>query len=147
MAAITSTFNKFDSATLDENAKFGTTPATISVSGIFGSIKDLGAAANGHYNLYVDVSTALATAGNAVILTIQGGNASDLSDAVCLGAMPFGDLTVTGEAADNAGNEKLILPFNNNREGTVFRYLRVWCVVVGSGTLIVNQAFYTQRPA
>lgn len=142
MAAITNTYNNYDSRTLDEQSKFGSTPATVTTSAAFGSAITVGAA-RGYWEAWIDISTALATAGNGHVICVQGSNDA-FTTPINLGYWVVGDTTIIGQA-DDAGDERVRIPFCNFREGTVYKAIRIYLVQVGSGSTVVNQAYLTQR--
>ena len=151
MAAVTSTYNQFDGRMLDVETQLAdtqtvTTSAALQVSSA-DKILDVGA---GHLNAdaVFDISTVDATTGDEQsVVLIQGSNSATFASGIVnLAAQLFGDSTKTGESSDNLGNERLVMPFSNVREGTTYRYIRGY--VLNSGTspsLIVNKGWLTNR--
>lgn len=146
MAAITNTYGGYDGRTIDSQATFGTTPAAITTSAAFGSQIDVGAA-RGRWDVIVDVSTVNVATGDISILIVQGGTVSGFGSGTikALVALPFGDTASIGNSADDAGDERVKLSFENFREGTTFRYLRIYVASAGSPSMTINQAFLTPR--
>ena len=85
--------------------------------------------------LIIDVSAILTTAGNGVTFILQGANTSFSTDIVNLATLPLGDVTLlTLQTADSVTG-RYIVPFTNEVPlGTVKRYLRLYMLVVASGT-------------
>lgn len=138
MAALTNSYADYDQRTLDDATKFGTTPATVTTSAAFGSAVTVGAARM-FFDVLIDLSTVLATAGNGHIICVQGSNDA-FSTPINLAYWVVGDTTLIGQA-DDAGDERVLIRCCNFREGTTYTAVRVYLVQVSSGSTIVNQAF------
>lgn len=151
MAAITSTYNPYDSFLVDVNLQLAdtqtvTTGGALTVASV-ARILDVGAGAF-KGEVMADISTVDATTGDELSLFIvQGSNSSSFASGIVnLAIAAFGDSSKTAESADNLGDERIILPLSNVREGTTYRYIRAY--VLGTGTtpsMIVNQAYLGPR--
>lgn len=89
-----------------------------------------------------DVS-AIDTASNdeGYTLQVQGSNSpSFASGIVALATKQLGDATVTGNSADT-GVGRYEIPFQNEENGVVYRYLRLRYVIVGTTPSINFTAF------
>ncbi len=93
-------------------------------------------------DLVIDVTALLATASNGVEIYLQG-TATDSTfgtdtNIVELAVYPLlGDVAARRTDANKADDAigRFVLPFRNERGGQVYRYLRVYTLVVASGTV------------
>ena len=94
-----------------------------------------------------DLGAVTATAGVAGAMVVQGSNSSTFANTVVtLGCMPVGDTASIGESADDAGAARYVIPFENQKKGVTYRYLR--CGVLGIGatsSVDVDFAYIAKR--
>jgi hypothetical protein len=151
MAAITNTYAKYDSRTFDVQFQLAdtqtvTTSAAMTVSSS-AKIVNVGAA---HFkgDAVFDVSTVDNTEGDDVSrILIQGSNSATFATGnVNLAERSFGDAALTGETSDNLGDERLVVPFENIREGTIYQYIRGYVLAAGTGpSMIINIGYVSPR--
>jgi len=151
MAAITgSIYPQFDGRLTDANLQLAdqqtiTTSAGCTVGGS-ARVLDMGAA---HYkaDAVFDIGTVSGATGDFSYLLIQGSNSATFASGnVNLAARLYGDTASIGESADDAGNSRAIIPFENVKNGTTYRYLRAYVLAGGSTkSMVVNGGFVSQR--
>lgn len=97
-------------------------------------------------NVYIDVTALLATAGNGIEIYVQGtesdatfGTDTNIEELTVLPLI--GDVAARRTDANKSddvvttGRGRYILPIRNERNGRIFRYLRIYTLVVSSGTI------------
>ncbi len=97
-----------------------------------------------YFKLVLDFTALLATASNAVEVYVQGspdatfGTAGNIEELIATGTL--GDIVARRTDADavddlvTTGRGRLVYYFRNEKNGRVFRYLRIYTLVVASGT-------------
>lgn len=136
----------YDSATLLKDAGAVTADAAGTVGGS-AQILDVGQARlNGH--AVIDVSAIDITTGDeGYTLKMQGSSSSTFaSDVVQLAALQLGDSTVTGNSADTTTG-RFELPFTNEQDGVIYRYVRIYTDVAGTTPSINYTARLVKSPA
>lgn len=136
----------YDTAMALADTQTVTTSAALQVSSA-DQILDLGAA---HFqgDAVFDIGAVDVTTGDeSSKLLIQGSNSATFaSGVVTLAAALFGDSTITGDSADRTGSERVVIPFENVRAGTVYRYLRGYVLAAGtSPSIVVTRGWVSPR--
>jgi hypothetical protein len=85
------------------------------------------------------------TGDESYILQVQGSNSSTFaSTVVALASKQLGGATATGNTADT-GTGRFEIPFSNEENGVVYRYLRLRYVIAGTTPSINLTAFVAQQ--
>lgn len=97
--------------------------------------------------LVIDVSAVeIATGDEIYTVSLEGSNiAAMTSGSVCLAKKVFGNLVVPMDAALSAAG-RYVVPFRNEENGTIFRYVRLSTLVAGDVATGINfSAFIGKR--
>lgn len=111
-----------------------------------GSILDLGAGLVDGY-LVVDLSACEVANGDEIYtVSLEGSNVAAMdSGSVCLAKKVFGNLVVPMDAALSAAG-RYVIPFRNEENGTLFRYVRLSTLVAGTIATGINfSAFIAKK--
>ncbi|WP_020160524.1 hypothetical protein [Methylobacter marinus] len=103
-----------------------------------GDILDLGAGfVEG--NLVIDLSACeIATGDEIYTVSLEASNVAAMtSGSVCLAKKVFGNLVVPMDAALSAAG-RYVIPFRNEENGTLFRYVRLSTLVAGTVATGIN---------
>lgn len=97
-----------------------------------GDILDLGSGLVDGY-LVLDVTAVETGSGNEIFtISLEGSNVAAMSSgSVCLAKKVFGNLVVPMDAALSAAG-RYVVPFRNEENGTIFRYVRLSTLIAGS---------------
>lgn len=142
--------HQFDINLLMKDAGLIAADGATAVSSV-AKILDTGSAvAEYHADLVVDVTAIeIATGDEHYEIVVQGSSSSTFASAVtCLSSLRIGDgsalATLLGAAGvtvdDSTG--RYILPFRNEKNGTIYRYVRVWVSVTGAIATGINFTAY-----
>lgn len=103
-----------------------------------GSILDLGSGLVEGY-LVVDLSACeIATGDEIYTVSLEGSNVAAMtSGSVCLAKKVFGNLVVPMDAALSAAG-RYVIPFRNEENGTLYRYVRLSTLVAGTIATGIN---------
>lgn len=103
-----------------------------------GSILDLGSGLVDAY-LVIDLSACeIATGDEIYTVSLEGSNVADMtSGSVCLAKKVFGNLVVPMDAALSAPG-RYVIPFRNEENGTLYRYVRLSTLVAGTVATGIN---------
>jgi hypothetical protein len=96
--------------------------------------------------LVVDVSACeVATGDEKYTIHLEGSNVAAMSSgSVSLAAFFMGNLTAPMDAATGTG--RFVIPFTNEQNGTVYRYVRLYTLVAGDIATGINySAFVAKR--
>ena len=103
-----------------------------------GTILDLGSGfVEG--DVVIDLSACeIATGDEIYTVSLEGSNVAAMtSGSVCLGKKVFGNLVVPMDAALSAAG-RYVIPFRNEENGTLYRYVRLSTLVVGTIATGIN---------
>jgi hypothetical protein len=134
----------FDKATELKDAGLVAATAVATVASV-AKILDLGAGVvKGHVVLDV-TAVEVATGDESYRVEIQGSNSSTFASGIVILAMVhMGDSSVTFESADS-GTGRFIVPVRNEKNGTVYRYMRINTRVAGTIATGINfSGFFTK---
>lgn len=103
-----------------------------------GTILDLGAGLVDGY-LVVDMTACeIATGDEIYTISLEGSNVAAMtSGSVCLAKKVFGNLVVPMDAALSTAG-RYIIPFRNEENGTIYRYVRLSTLVAGTIATGIN---------
>jgi hypothetical protein len=110
-------------------------------------ILDLGSATAEFAGDLVIDTTAVETASGDELYTIlvEGSSSASFASGIdTLAAIPIGHLTpkTGGSDVTDGATGRYILPFRNERNGTIYRYIRVYTVVAGTIATGINYTAY-----
>ncbi len=155
MAAISNLYPDMLGYTFDKNLQLADTqtitaagPTQTQVASSNAKVDVGGANTIRHYDAVCDISTVDATTGDErTTIIIQGSNSATFASGnFNLGERTFGDSTTCGESADNVGNERVVIPFCNWRNGTIYQYIRAAVLQAGTTpSVIINQIFLAPK--
>jgi len=128
----------YDNALLLKSAGLVASTATES------TILDLGDGLVEGY-LIIDVSAVeVATGDEKYTVHLEGSNVAAMtSGSVTLANMPLGNLTAPADAATGTG--RFVIPFRNEQNDTIYRYVRVYTLVAGTIATGINFAAFIAR--
>lgn len=97
-------------------------------------------------DVVVDVSAVeIATGDERYTVLVQGSNSSSFASGIAiLAAMPIGDGSTIATAFGSSGVDvddttgRFVIPFRNERNGTNYRYIRLWTDVAGTIATGIN---------
>jgi len=111
-----------------------------------GTIIDLGAGfVEGH--VVIDLSACEIASGDEIYtVSLEGSNVAAMtSGSVCLAKKVFGNLVVPMDAALSAAG-RYVLPFRNEENGTLYRYVRLSTLIAGNIATGINfSAFIAKK--
>lgn len=95
--------------------------------------------------LVLDVSAVeVATGDEKYTVHLEGSNVAAMSSgSVTLANIPLGNLTAPADAATGTG--RFAVPFRNEQNGTVYRYVRVYTLVAGTIATGINFAAFIAK--
>ena len=96
--------------------------------------------------LVLDVSAVEVATGDEKYTThLEGSNVADMSSgSVTLANIPMGNATAPADAATGVG--RFVVPFRNEQNGTIYRYVRLYTLVAGTVATGINfTAFLAKR--
>ena len=107
-----------------------------------GAILDLGAGLVDGY-LVFDVSAVEVASGDEIYtISLEGSTVAAMtSTSVCLAKKVFGNLVVPMDAALSAAG-RYVVPFRNEENGTIYRYVRLSTLVAGAIATGINFACF-----
>lgn len=109
------------------------------------TILDLGAGIVDGF-LVLDVSAVEVADGNEIyLICLEGSNVAAMtSGSVCLAQIEMGNATAPADADTTTG--RYVVPFRNEQNGTVYRYVRLYTEVAGTVATGINYlAFIAKR--
>lgn len=98
--------------------------------------------------LVIDVSAVeVASTDEIYLVCLEGSNVAAMSSgSVCLSQIEMGNATAPADADTSTG--RFIVPFRNEQNGTIYRYVRIYTEVAGSVATGINfSAFIAPRVA
>lgn len=128
----------YDNALLLKDAGLVAASAAATVGGV-AKVLDLGGQGRIDTRAVIDVTAVEFDSDNELFtVCIQGSNSATFASGVVnLAEKRFGALETTGESADSATG-RYELPFTNDCDGTIYEYIRVYTVVVGTIATGIN---------
>ena len=109
------------------------------------TILDLGAGIVDGF-LVLDVSAVEVADGNEIyLICLEGSNVAAMtSGSVCLAQIEMGNATAPADADTTTG--RYVVPFRNEQNGTIYRYVRLYTEVAGTVATGINYlAFIAKR--
>lgn len=97
--------------------------------------------------IVIDMTACEIASGNEIYtISLEGSNVAAMdSGSVCLAKKVFGNLVVPMDAALSASG-RYVIPFRNEENGTIFRYVRLSTLVAGTIATGINfSAFLAKR--
>lgn len=109
------------------------------------TILDLGDGGIVDANLVLDVSAVeVATGDEKYTIHIEGSNVAAMSSgSVSLATIFMGNLTAPMDAATGTG--RFVVPFRNEQNGTLYRYIRIYTLVAGTIATGINFAAFVAK--
>ena len=128
--------NKYAQFTYDSSTELKA--AGLLAASTDGTILDLGDGIVDGY-LVFDVSAVEVATGNEIYtVSLEGSNVAAMtSGSVCLAKKVFGNLVVPMDAALSAAG-RYVVPFRNEENGTIFRYVRLSTLIAGTIATGIN---------
>lgn len=111
-----------------------------------GDILDLGAGLVDGFIVFDVTAIEVASGDEIYTVSLEGSNVAAMSSgSVCLAKKVFGNLVVPMDAALSAAG-RYVLPFRNEENGTVYRYVRLSTLIAGDIATGINfSAFIAKR--
>lgn len=95
--------------------------------------------------LVLDVSAVEVADGNEIYLVcLEGSNVAAMtSGSVCLAQIEMGNATAPADADTTTG--RYVVPFRNEQNGTIYRYVRLYTEVAGTVATGINYAAFIAK--
>lgn len=137
MANLYSQFTYDDSLSLKDAGLVATTTTE-------STILDLGSGLVDGY-LVLDVSAVEVGDGNEIYLAcLEGSNVAAMtSGSVCLAQLEMGNASAPADADTSTG--RFVIPFRNEQNGTLYRYVRIYTEVAGTVATGINFAAFIAK--
>ena len=138
MANLYSQFTYDDSLSLKDAGLVATTTTESTILDLGGGLVD--------GFLVLDVSAVEVADGNEIYLVCLEGStvAAMTSGSVCLAQLEMGNASAPADADTSTG--RFVIPFRNEQNGTIYRYVRIYTEVAGTVATGINfSAFIAKR--
>ncbi len=96
-------------------------------------------------NLVIDVSAVeVASTDEIYLICLEGSNVAAMtSGSVCLAQIEMGNATAPADA--DTGTGRFVVPFRNEQNGTIYRYVRIYTEVAGNIDTGINFAAFIAK--